>query len=389
MDHGARELDGDVNSVVTWLPPSPDGEAGPLAGLTVGVKDNIAVRGAPTTCGSDFFLGHVAGEDATVVAALRRAGAKVTATLNMAEWAVGVTSQNSVHGGPRNPWDPERVPGGSSGGSGAAVAAGLVDVALGTDTGGSIRLPAAACGVTGLRPTPGSIDMSGIVPVSRDFDTVGPLARDVVLVEAVHDVLRTAPAPAVDPPTRIGVPDVFVTDDIDPGVSRAVAACVEQLRALGYEIVPVTIPGDTEAQRAVYTFIYTDLVAFHRERLRSAPERFQPDTLERLRLGLELDADDLAEARRVRDSFRAGMSRVFDDVDAVITPTLPVDVPRVAGGDDNLTTLALPVGIHEVSGMPIGAQVTAAAHHEAALFAIGRAFQDATTWHTLRPPLSL
>lgn len=152
------------NAIVTALDEGPGG-SGPLAGWRVGVKDNVAVAGVRSTRGSAFFTEHVASTDAEVVTRLRAAGAGITATLNMAEFALGVTSQNSVHGGVVNPWDPGRIPGGSSGGSGAAVAAGLVDAALGTDTGGSVRLPASMCGVTGLRPTYGTVPENGVFPL--------------------------------------------------------------------------------------------------------------------------------------------------------------------------------------------------------------------------------
>ncbi|MBC7630897.1 amidase [Aeromicrobium sp.] len=398
--------DPQFNSVVRWLPVHGDPVDGPLTGVRVGVKDNIAVRGVPTTCASDFFVDDTAKDDAAVVTALRDAGAEISATLNMAELAIGVTSQNSVHGATLNPWDIRRVPGGSSGGSAAAVAAGLVDVALGTDTGGSIRLPASACGVIGLRPTPGTIDLRGIVPVSSAFDTVGPLACSLDLVEAVHDVLRRDPAPAVRAPTRIGVPVRFVTDDIDPGVRAAVGRCVAVLGELGFELVPISVPADEAAQHAVYALVYAELVDAHRERITHAPGRFQPETLARLRLGLRLDPEDLVAARALRDDFRAGLTRVFNDIDLIVTPTLPVDVPLLADDGDALErtrrlgqlsypwslhdgpTLSIPVGLHDESRMPIGAQITAPAGHESSLFAAARAYQAVTQWHDLRPHMS-
>ncbi len=392
-----------ARSVVTWLDPGPV-TSGPLSGVSVGVKDNIAVAGAPRTCASEFALTDVSAHDAAVVTTVRRAGAAVVATLDMAEWAVGVTSQNSVHGGPRNPWDTTRVPGGSSGGSGAAVAAGVVDVALGTDTGGSTRLPAAACGVTGLRPTPGTIDQTGIVPVSPAFDTVGPIAREASLVRRVHDVLASTGTPPQQRPLRIGVPRAFVTDDVDPGVRGRVDQMVALLAAEGgHTLVPVDVAAHDEAQSAVYTFIYRDLVAFHAERLRDEPDRFQPETLARLRLGLALTDRDVRAARRVRDRLRAGLRTVFVDVDVVLTPTLPVDVPSIDAGADALErtrrmgqfsypwslhdgpTLSLPVGFHPESGLPVGVQLTAPAHGESVLFDLAEEYQRLTDWHRREP----
>ena len=402
-------VDAEINSVISWVPvPVPDGRAaGPLAGLTVGVKDNIEVGGVRSTCASAFLADHVADRDAPVVRRLREAGALVVATLNLAEFAVGVTSQNSAAGGPRNPWDRRRVPAGSSGGSGAAVAAGLVDLALGTDSGGSVRLPAAACGVVGLRPTPGLVDTTGVYPVSTGFDTVGPMARTVELVERSFGVLSDLPRRPRPRPRVLGVPRHYVTDDVDPAIREAVDVMLGVLRDLGFEVVAVDVPAAESAQDHVYTLLYADLARVHHDRLCSQPELFQPATLERVRLGLGIDEAARRDALEARSEFRAGLRRVFEEVEVVVTPTLPVDVPLV---DESLPvlaqsarlgqlsypwslhagpTLSVPVGFHPDSGMPIGAQLTAAPADEAALFAVGCAYQDVTEWHARRPRLSV
>ncbi len=395
-----QRVDEHVNSVVTWIDDAGSGD-GPLAGLRVGVKDNIDVAGVRSTCASRLFADRVAETDAEVVRRLRAAGAAVVATLNMAEFAVGVTSQNSAAGGPRNPWDTARVPAGSSGGSGAAVAAGIVDLALGTDTGGSVRLPASACGVTGLRPSRGAISTDGVFPVSPDFDTVGPMARTVREVADAFDVL--AGPPVARTVRRIGVPDVFITDDVDPAVAEVVSAAVDDLAMLGYEIVPVEVPGAASAQDVVYTAIYHDAARIHRERLDSRPDLFQPATLERISLGRGISEAERRNAADARRRFCDGLAPLFEDVDVVLTPTMPVDVPPIDGGDDVLAqsrrmgqftypwslhegpTLAVPVGFHRVSGMPVGMQLTAPVGHEGALFGVGERYQAVTRWHTVRP----
>ncbi|WP_225623884.1 amidase [Rhodococcus rhodochrous] len=401
----AHVLDETLGSVITWI-DTPDATIdGPLTGMRIGVKDNIDVTGVPTTCASRFFSDRIASAHAEVVRRLIAAGAQITAKLNMAEFAVGVTSQNSAVGPVRNPWDPSRVPGGSSGGSGAAVAAGLVDAALGTDTGGSVRLPAAACGITGLRPTWGAISNTGVFPVSDAFDTVGPMARSVTEVARLFDVLRTDQAPAPSPARRIGLPSVFITDDVDAAISDAIDAAARQLQSVGYEVVPVDVPGAAHAQDIVYILLYSDLAALHHDRVHSSPDLFHPDTLARVSLGLSISDSERTAALAARAEFRRGLSALFTDVDAVLTPTMPVDVPPIAGDDDVIArsrrlgqfsypwslhdgpTLALPVGSHPHTGMPIGAQLTAAAHHESLLFGIGEEFQRTTDWHTRRPPL--
>ncbi|MBY4275446.1 amidase [Rhodococcus fascians] len=394
--------DGTFGGVVRWIDDRND-TPGPLSGLRIGVKDNIDVADVETTCASSFFDSNVADADAEVVTRLRGAGGSVVAKLNMAEFAVGVTSQNSAAGPSYNPWNRSRVPGGSSGGSGIAVAAELVDASLGTDTGGSVRLPAAACGITGLRPSWGSISNNGVFPVSEQFDTVGPMARSVAEVKSLFDVLSPSPSVPADV-VRIGVPTVFLTADVDPGVAQTVAAAVRTLADLGYEIVPIELAHAADAQDIVYTIVYSDLARRHRNRLDTEPSRFQPSTRERIALGLSISESDRDRAFTGRDRFRESMTATFELVDVVLTPTMPVDVPPRDGGDDVVAlsrrmgqftypwslhdgpTLALPVGFHPSSGMPVGAQLTAAAHREGALFGLGERYQAATEWHRAKPP---
>jgi aspartyl-tRNA(Asn)/glutamyl-tRNA(Gln) amidotransferase subunit A len=395
-------VDDHENAVIQWV--DRPGGPGPLAGVRVGVKDNVDVAGGPTTCASAFFASRVPPRDAEVVRRLSDAGAQVVATLNLSEFAVGVTNQNSAAGPCRNPWDPARIPGGSSGGSGAAVAAGTVDLALGTDTGGSIRLPASACGVVGLRPTHGSIPLDGVFPVCDDVDTVGPLARTVDLVARAQRVLTGSSAglPAAAPPRRIGIPVQLLTD-VDPGVQAVVDAAVEVFGASGAEVVPVEVEGLLDAQDIVYTLVYADLARIHADRLTSEPERFHPDSLVRIGLGRDITASDRAAAVGARQALQARISAALDGVDLFLTPTLPVDVPR-ADPDDVLRvsrrlgsltypwslhagpTLALPVGFHPASGMPVGVQLTAPEDAEDVLFAAGEWYQQQTAWHTHRPP---
>ena len=392
--------DAGTNSVIRRV-DRPVVPGGTLSGIRLGVKDNIDVAGGPTTCASAFFADRVPGADAEVVRRLTAAGAQLVATLNLSEFAVGVTNQNSAAGPCRNPWDLDRVPGGSSGGSGAAVAAGVVDLALGTDTGGSIRLPASACGVVGLRPTIGSIPTDGVFPVCDDVDTVGPLARDVALVARAQRVLTgsTAALPAPAVPRRIGLPVQLLTD-VDPGVRAVVDAAVAVFDA---EVVPVEVEGLLDAQDIVYTLVYADLARIHADRLATEPERFHPDTLVRVGLGRGITADERAAAVLARQALQDRISAALDGVDLLLTPTMPVDVPR-ADPDDVLRvsrrlgqltypwslhagpTLALPVGRHPQSGMPVGVQLTAPVDAEDVLLAAGLWFQEQTAWHTARPP---
>jgi aspartyl-tRNA(Asn)/glutamyl-tRNA(Gln) amidotransferase subunit A len=391
------------HAIVTALDERP-GESGPLAGWRVGVKDNVAVAGVRSTRGSAFFTEHVAPADAEVVTRMRAAGAGITATLNMAEFALGVTSQNSVHGGVVNPWDPGRIPGGSSGGSGAAVAAGLVDAALGTDTGGSVRLPASMCGVTGLRPTYGTVPDDGVFPCCPETDATGPLTRTAAQAGLLAAVLsgRDPVAPGPHRPDVVGV--VTLSAAVDPEVTGRVDEALGVFADGGATLRAVTIPGLETVRDDLYAVVYHDLAALHAERLRDAPERFRPDTLTRLRLGLELTATDREHAVARLAAFRAGVEEVLADVDVLVTPTVPVDVPRVGADPDvvaltrrvgELTapwavhrgpTISVPVGPHPASGMPIGMQLTGPAHADDAVCAAGAWLQERTAWHEQRPP---
>ncbi|MBY3553890.1 amidase [Modestobacter lapidis] len=397
-----------MNAVVTPIePPLPHAADGPLAGVRVGVKDNIDTAGVRTTCGSAFFSQRVPDADAVVVTRLVEAGAQVVAKLNLSEFGVGMTSQNSASGPCRNPWDLGRIPGGSSGGAGAAVAAGLVDLALGTDTGGSVRLPAAACGVTGLRPGLGTVPDAGTFPMCELVDTVGPLARTVELVARAFAVLagRAVREPSPAPPRRIGLP-LPAADEVDDGVAAVVERAARVFADAGSELVPVEVPGLGAAQSVLYTIIYAGLPDVHRERLQH-PELFHPDTLTRVLLGSGLTDGHRDEAMAARAEYQQAMEEVFDSVDVLLTPTLPVDVPRIDADGDVLAltrrlasstapwslhagpTLALPVGRHPVSGMPVGAQLTAAVGGENLLLDAGAFFQARTCWHQARPPCSV
>jgi aspartyl-tRNA(Asn)/glutamyl-tRNA(Gln) amidotransferase subunit A len=403
-----RRVAAATNAVVTPIdPPLPHAADGPLAGVRVGVKDNIDTAGVRTTCGSAFFADRVPDADAVVVTRLVEAGAHVVAKLNLSEFAVGLTSQNSAAGPCRNPWDLGRIPGGSSGGAGAAVAAGLVDLALGTDTGGSVRLPAAACGVTGLRPGVGTVPDAGTFPLCELVDTVGPLARTVELVARAFAVLAGRPVrePAPAPPRRIGLP-VPAGDDVDDGVAAVVQAAGRVFAAGGSTLVPVEVPGLGAAQHVLYTIIYAGLPDVHRERLQH-PELFHPDTLTRVLLGSGLTEGHREEAMAVRADYQQAMDEVFASVDVLLTPTLPVDVPLADAEEDVVAltrrlarftapwslhagpTLALPVGRHPVSGMPVGAQLTAGIGGEDLLLDAGAWYQSRTCWHQARPSCSV
>jgi aspartyl-tRNA(Asn)/glutamyl-tRNA(Gln) amidotransferase subunit A len=396
-------------------------EAGPLHGLVVGVKDNIEVAGVRCTAGSAFFADHVPNRDAPVIERLRRAGAVLIGKTNLHEFAYGATSQNEHYGACRNPWDVERLPGGSSGGSGAAVAAGMCEVALGSDTGGSIRMPAGLNGIAGLRPTAGAVPNRGSFPVSAPYDTIGPMARRVIDLARAYAVMA---GPDADDPTsvpgaprdvlgrlaggiegvRVLVPRAWIEAEADFEVASAVLAAAEALARLGALVEEGEVAGAAQAQDHLMPIIYADAAAVHRTRLESEPERFGRDVRARLQPGLEMRAIDYAAHLRWLEGFRLEIAQLFRTrCDVVLTPTLPVTAPGAAYDDviavsarlsrftwvwpaARCPALSLPCGFDQ-EGLPIGLQLAGPRWSEPLLLRLGHAFQLASDWHRRRPPL--
>jgi aspartyl-tRNA(Asn)/glutamyl-tRNA(Gln) amidotransferase subunit A len=420
------------------------GEDAPLLGVPVAIKDVLNVNGWPCTCGSRILDGYRAPYDATAVARLRSAGAIPLGSLNMDEFAMGSSTENSARQRTRNPWDLSRVPGGSSGGSAAAVAADLCPVALGTDTGGSIRQPAALCGCVGLKPTYGRVSRYGLVAYASSLDQIGPLAKDVRDAALVLDVISGSdPRDSTTlnlPPTSfakeesddlrgmtLGLPSEYFIDGMDPEVEGAVRAAVEQCRALGAKIVSVSLP-QTKYAIATYYIVATaeasaNLARFDGVRYgRRVPGEDPIDMVERTRaagLGPEVkrriilgtyvlssgyyDAYYL-RALKVRRWIRAGFDDVFKFCDALLTPTSPTpafafgertgdplrmylsDIFTVTVNLAGICAISVPCGFTK-SGLPIGLQVIGPALGEAAILRVARAYEDATRWRTRRPPI--
>lgn len=394
-------------------------DPGPLAGLPMALKDNIDAAGAPATRGSDFFRTRVPRDDAEVTRRLRGAGAVIVGKAALHEFAYGATTNNLHFGACRNPWDLARVPGGSSGGSGVAVAADLCVAALGTDTGGSVRIPAALNGVSALRPTYGAVSNRGVFPISASLDTVGPMARSIADVARVmatiagydredpwaieHDL--PDPLAGLDggmAKVRIGVPASFFLEDVDPAIARNTLEVAETLAGLGAEVREVAVPGAESAVDTATVLIRAEALGLHRERLEREPERFGEDVRRRLELGRSIDGAELAQAIARMRGWRARMLGVFDRVDLLLTPATPVSAPLIDDAEMIETTArltrftyawslawlpaaAVPSGLDD-HGLPTGVQLAAAPWCDALALRAGHALQQATSHHLLRPP---
>jgi aspartyl-tRNA(Asn)/glutamyl-tRNA(Gln) amidotransferase subunit A len=395
-----------------------DEDLGPLAGMVVAVKDNIDVAGVRATVGSKFFQHRVAQEDAEVVRRLRAAGAVIVGKTALHEFAFGTTTRNPHYGPCRNPWKTTCIAGGSSGGSAAALAADLCIGALGSDTGGSVRIPAALCGVSGLRPTLGAISTRGTFPVSVSFDTVGPMARSVADIACMYRVIagydpldpmsvdRAIPGPARRPERalagrRVALPTNYFFEDVHPGIDEAVRGAADRFAELGAAVSQIVIDGVEQAPRAMAVIRGAEALALHRERLRKHPDWFGEDVLKRLELGAPTTGVDFALALQRMREWRASILRVFEEVDFIMTPTTPITAPpieseEIADPADTLIRLTSPwsfAGLPGLSipcgfdraGMPIGLQLAAAPWRESDLVAAGSAYQAATDWHRRRP----
>ncbi|HZT76809.1 MAG TPA: amidase [Vicinamibacterales bacterium] len=359
-------------------------DRGPLHGVPISIKDLIDMRGVPTTAASRVREGHVANRDAAVVAHLREAGAVIVGKTNLHEFAFGTTNEDSAFGPARNPHDTTRSPGGSSGGSAASVAAGMALATIGTDTGGSIRIPAAACGIVGLKPTIGEVSTEGVVPLSRTFDHVGPLTQCVTDAFLVHhallgDHIALPPAPMPLHGVRVAIPRRYFCDVLDADVRARFEAAVERLRSAGVHVDDIEIR-HADLISTIYLHIsLPDAAAYHASTLDAMPERYTPNVRVRLEMGRYILAEDYVRALAGRDALRREVDAALTQHDALVLPTLPIPAPTigattvdVAGRPEavrammlrltqpfNVTghpAISIPAGT-TASGMPVGVQL--------------------------------
>jgi aspartyl-tRNA(Asn)/glutamyl-tRNA(Gln) amidotransferase subunit A len=400
---------------------------GPLHGIPIAIKDNIYTRGVRTTAGSKILADFVPAQDATVTARLKRAGAVIIGKTNLHEFAWGGTTDNPHYGTCRNPWNPDRFPAGSSGGSGAAVAARTCLGALGTDTGGSIRLPSSVNGIVGIRPTIGRVSNHNVVPLAWTMDTVSPMTRtveDCMLMFAViagHDPLddHSAQVPVPDyrgeltrgvGGLRVGLIRDYSLAHVQPAVGDTIRAALTTLESLGTHVEEIAMPSIHGNISAQLTIESCEPSTYHQEWLRTRPADYGEDVRTLLELGEMYLATHYLQAQRYRSVLRKDFLEGFKQVDVFVTPTLPftatpcgatevviengeredmlsaimqfTGVPSLAG----LPALSIPVGF-DVDGLPVGMQVIGRPFDEGTLFRVGHAYQAATSWHTRAPNL--
>ncbi len=418
-------------------------DPGPLAGVPVGIKDIICTNGIRTTAASRILEKFVPPYDATVTARLKDAGAVVVGKLNCDEFAMGSSTENSALGTTRNPWDPDRVPGGSSGGSAAAVAARECHASLGTDTGGSVRLPAAFCGVVGLKPTYGRVSRYGVIAYASSLDQVGPIARDVadtaLVLQAIagNDPRDSTSSPRPVPSyaaaldrgvrrLRLGLPREYFVEGMQPEVEAAVRGAVQELERLGATVQPVSLP-HTEYAIATYYLIATAEASSNLARYdgiryglrvsepslramyqRSRAAGFGTEVKRRIMLGTYAlsagyyDAYYL-KAQQVRTLIRRDFEQALGACDALVAPVAPTtafrfgektadpltmylfDIFTISVNLAGLPGLSVPCGFDQ-TGLPIGLQLIGRSFDEETLLRVGAAYEAATDWHAKRPP---
>lgn len=310
-------------------------DRGSLHGMPISIKDLVDVAGQPTTAASRVRRGHVATRDAPIVQRLREAGAVLIGKTNLHEFALGTTSEESAYGPVHNPHDETRSAGGSSGGSAAAVATGMGEASIGTDTGGSIRIPAAACGVVGLKPSLGEVPTDGVVPLSKTLDHVGPLARSVEDAAAVWAVIAGRPVPRLEPPRTftLGALGGYFTALLTEEVRQAFESALERLGMCGITLEPRTVQG-TETIVETYTSISLPEAAhWHAATLDNRAADYQPPVRERLERGRTIPAVSYLRAMETRDQLRRAVDRALEDCDALVLPTLPIVAPPLGASD--------------------------------------------------------
>ncbi|MGA2360030.1 MAG: amidase [Terriglobales bacterium] len=396
---------------------------GPLHGIPISLKDLFATRGVRTTAGSKVLAKWIPDFDATAVARLHQAGIVLVGKTNMHEFAYGVTNDNPHYGPARNPWDPTLVPGGSSGGSAAAVASSECTASLGSDTGGSIRTPAAVCGVVGLKPTYGRVSRYGAIPLAWSLDHVGPLTKSVedaaIMLAAIAGPDPKDPSASLRPlpdyrkemqgsisGVRLGVPRQYFFEHVDPEIQKLVTAAIRQLASMGTTSVEVDIP-DLESCSAMEAHItLAEATSYHEPYLKKQADAYSPGVRTNLEAGRYLLATDYVKSQRARTLLQRNFNEAFNRADVIVSPTLPAFSPPIGevwvqSGDlrenvidaflrfnipydlTGFPAISIPCGLSS-TGLPIGLQIAGRAFDETTVLRVANAYEQSTEWHLAR-----
>lgn len=399
---------------------------GPLHGIPIALKDLVNTSGVKTTAGSALFKDRVPTEDAEVVRRLKAAGAILLGKTNMVEFAYGSNSAVSYFGAVNNPWNLAFITGGSSSGSGAAVAAGLCFGALGSDTAGSVRIPSAICGIVGLKPTYGLVSNRGVIPLSWSLDHVGPMTRTVsdnaLLLQVIAGYDPSEPTSVRLPipnynvnlgqrtsALRVGVPRDFFFQDLDPEVEEAIMNALSVLRQLTAGVKDVALPSRPEEQESIRSAVRAaEAYSYHFELVNKTPDLYQTETLARIRSGADVTTRAYIQGRRDLAQARRVMEHAFEIVDVLVTPTIIKPPPTTAemNKDVESSTRLNAISIHNTSpfdvwgiptisvpcgftrkGMPIGLQISGPNGGEAVVLQLAHAYERATDWHKRAPEI--
>jgi aspartyl-tRNA(Asn)/glutamyl-tRNA(Gln) amidotransferase subunit A len=393
---------------------------GPLHGIPIALKDLIDTAGVRTTSASALHEKRIPNEDAEATRKLRQAGAVIVGKNNLHEFAYGGSSLVSHFGDVHNPWEVGRVAGGSSGGSAAAVVAGMAFAAIGTDTAGSIREPAALCGCVGLKPTYGRVSSRGVIPLSASLDHVGPIARSVadaaLVLQAISGYdprdITSADIPVADyvsaskedaKSLRVGVARTYFFEDLAPEVASAMEHALHGIETMIAKVkeVQLDVPSDRTLQAA-------ESYAYHAENIAKSPELYQAETLRRIRTGEKVTAADYIQRRQELEEARRSIRKLFSDVDLIVTPTMPIPAPAIAELKTNsdalrpaelkllrntrpfnvwgLPAISIPCGFTQ-SGLPIGLQIAGPPWREDLVLRLANAYEQATAWHKRQCPI--
>jgi len=399
---------------------------GPLHGIPISIKDLFATRGVRTTAGSQVLAKWIPDYDATAVAHLQQAGMVLVGKTNMHEFAYGVTNDNPHFGPARNPWEPARVPGGSSGGSAAAVASSQCVASLGSDSGGSIRTPAAVCGVVGLKPTYGRVSRYGAIPLAWSLDHVGPITKSVedaaIILAAIAGPDPMDPSSSSRPipdyrkdmrgsirGLRLGVPRQYFWENVDPEIQKLVSAAIRQMEGAGATRVEVDIPALENCAAMEAHITLAEATSYHEPYLKKQADDYGPGVRTDLEAGRYLLATDYVKSQRARTLLQRNFNEAFKRAEVIVSPTLPALPPLVGevwvqSGDlrehvidaflrfnipydlTGFPAISVPCGFSS-AGLPIGLQIAGRAFEESTILKFAHAYEQSTDWHTARPAL--